>query len=155
VGDNLFGSSVKRISNSELKTFKRCRRQWWLSYVRRLRRRKADLTGPAQLGTRVHAALAEWYGGIEDPLLVLDEILNSELADNPNARDEIIKEDAFARLIVEGYLEWLEETGADVDLEVLDVEREIEAESPFPGVNLIGKEDLYVRKRSQNFDVSY
>ena len=50
-----------RISNSEIQTFKDCRRKWWLSYYRRLRPRTESKTGALALGSRIHQALDDYY----------------------------------------------------------------------------------------------
>ena len=54
-------SGIVRLSNSELQTFKDCRRRWWLSYYRRLKPRSQDMTGALAFGTRIHAALDAHY----------------------------------------------------------------------------------------------
>ena len=51
-----------RISNSEIQTFKDCRRRWWLSYYRRLQPKTQQMTGALALGSRVHEALDMYYG---------------------------------------------------------------------------------------------
>ena len=50
-----------RISNSEIQTFKDCRRKWWLSYYRRLKPKSANMTGALALGSRIHEALDMYY----------------------------------------------------------------------------------------------
>ena len=54
-------SEIIRLSNSELQTFKDCRRRWWLNYYRRLQPKQKDMTGALALGTRIHAALDAHY----------------------------------------------------------------------------------------------
>lgn len=144
---------TKRISNSELRSFKRCRRKWWLEYVRRFQRRRPPVIGAAPLGSRVHHALHAYYlaegdAGRAAAFLALAEQAAEECELNPDAYDEITKEEELARIMVEGYFDWLEETGADADLEVIGAEVAVESPSPLEEVNLIGKLDLQVRRRS-------
>lgn len=144
---------IKRISNSELRAFKTCRRNWYLGHVRKLKRRRYNLVGPAQLGTRVHSALEAYYGlegqsGRQAAMKSLDDQLHFELEAAPDQMDDILKEHELAAIMIEGYCNWLEETGADMDLEVIEAEQVLESESPVDGVHLIGKQDLVVQKRS-------
>ena len=50
-----------QITNSEVSTFKGCRRRWYLGYYRRLKPKTKDYTGPLALGSRVHRALELYY----------------------------------------------------------------------------------------------
>jgi hypothetical protein len=145
---------VNEVSNSQIKTWKRCRRKYWLAYVRRLRKKRLEFTGARQLGTRVHAALQCYYekillgesAGLEDAIACLEQIRDDELAVTPEdfdeTRKEITKEHDMAVAMVEGYFQWLEDEGSDVGLQILGVEEHIECESPVPSVKLIGKLDL-------------
>lgn len=144
---------IKRVSNSELRAFKQCRRNWWLGHVRKLHRRRSSLVGPAQLGTRVHSALESYYGlegvkGREAALASLQAQLATELVASPELADDILKEHELATIMVVGYCDWLEETGSDADLEILEAETIMETESPVDGVHLIGKLDLLAQRRS-------
>lgn len=144
---------IKRVSNSEIRAFKQCRRNWWLGHVRKLRRRRSSLVGPAQLGTRVHSALEAYYSlegakGREAAIASLQTQLTSELTAAPELSDDILKEHEMAFAMVDGYCDWLEETGADADLKVIGAEQTLESESPVEGVRLIGKQDIVVQKRS-------
>jgi len=51
---------VLKIANSELQTFKRCKRKWWLSYYRRLHLRREGV-GALSIGNMVHAPLEAYY----------------------------------------------------------------------------------------------
>jgi hypothetical protein len=126
---------VRYFTNSELQTFKQCRRRWWLQNYRKLQPKKRKIGGPAPLGTRVHNALEGWYvpeGA--SPVDPLDTVEREAQADRQFAEenhympDEIkqLEDDIkFARIMVEGYLEWLEETGADVGLKVIAPEARV------------------------------
>jgi CRISPR/Cas system-associated exonuclease Cas4 (RecB family) len=52
---------IIRMSNSEIQTFKDCRRKWWLGYYRGLKPKNKDFTGALALGSRIHAALEDYY----------------------------------------------------------------------------------------------
>lgn len=131
---------VYRVSNSELQTFKRCKRKWWLAWYRRLMLQTEDFTSVRATGTRVHRALAYWYvpDGEKrvDPRDALERVIVDDwtkvakLAQERHTSDEQLGQLAveFAqatnleRAMVEGYVQWLEETGADADLRITDSE---------------------------------
>lgn len=141
------------VGNSELRTFKRCRRKWWLSYVRRLKYRHESPVGAKQLGSRVHIALRQYYvlGGDEGRAAArasLLELHRMECEARPDYIEEINSEHTLAMRVVEGYFEWLEETGSDADLEILSAEHKVTTPSPVEGVLLVGKLDVSVRKIS-------
>ena len=139
LGDALLSETdgVYRVSNSELQTFKRCRRKWWLAWYRRLMLQTEDFTSVRATGTRVHRALAYWYvpDGEKrvDPRDALERVIVDDwtkvarLAQERRTSDEQLGELAveFAqatnleRAMVEGYVQWLEETGADAELRVI------------------------------------
>jgi len=142
------------ISNSEIQTFKRCRRKWWLTYYRKLRRREEKRFGALSLGTNVHEALADYYSlEPKDPIETIhriyanlrDEALQLEDYD---ALVSINKDADLALAMIEGYVEWVRETGVDDDIEVISVEEEIAVELEALPVTLIGKLDTRVRRRS-------
>lgn len=127
---------VYRVSNSELQTFKRCRRKWWLAWYQRFMLQTEDFTGVRATGTRVHRALSYWYvpDGEKrvDPRDALERVIVDDwtkvalLAQERRTSDEQLGELAveFAqatnleRAMVEGYVQWLEETGADAELRI-------------------------------------
>lgn len=146
-----------RFSNSELRTFKRCRRQWWLAYHRQLGLPNRGRTGAAPLGTRIHRCLAVHYVPPEQtPGDIFDELertIAEDLAyigDDEVARAELMKERDLAHAMLEGYLEWLAETGADADIEVAAAESPLEVDPQFgeglETVRLIGKLDVRVKR---------
>ena len=144
----------RRFSNSELQTFKDCRRKWWLTYYRKLALKIKEVLGPRPIGTGVHHALATHYGNLGDPLQALGELHDEwrgHLSADGKDLKKFLSQSQLQRIMVEGYLQWLEETGADADLEVVDAETYLEASIEIPGwgtVLIIGKIDLRVRKRS-------
>lgn len=143
------GGDVRRFSNSEFQTFKQCRRQWDLRWRRKLSRATEPRTGPLALGTKVHLALASMYSlkSPADPLEVLKAAYATDLEAYPDEADDILKDRALALTMVEGYVQWVAETGADDWFEVID--EEVPFEVPLmDGVNLVGRLDLVIRRRS-------
>lgn len=163
----------KRITNSEVTTWERCRRKWWLSYYRELGLTMTDVTGHRATGKRIHRALAAWYApeGEEriDPRDVLERVIVEDWTEltrgltEQQANEQQLAELAakFAdatsleRAMIEGYFEWLVETGADVNLEVIASETELTAdvmidlpEGEQVPAQLVGKLDVRVRRVS-------
>lgn len=142
-----------KVTQSELKTYKRCKRQWWLSYYRRLGLRAVDVAGPSAVGTKVHNALERYYAYGEDPLVQVDFLVEQDVVAYPEMETAIREDGSLCRIMLEGYLEWLAETGIDSDLEVLSTEETLEvffAEIHGQYVTLLGKLDMRVRRRSDN-----
>lgn len=143
-------SGVVRISNSEIQTFKNCRRQWWLSYYRRLKPKTRDYTGALALGSRIHAALDEYYSqGVHlldahAELVARDRALLEEDFRDTTALDS---EAELGRIMLEGYLEWVEENGIDNELEIVSTEEIISAPLFGGEVELQGKLDMRVRRK--------
>jgi hypothetical protein len=146
------------ISNSEMQTFKGCRRRWWLSYYAGLGPKEKSLLGPLPLGTRIHNSLEAYYTTGDHPVDVYARLQNMDnglfLNTLESQSEEGIKkfesESELGRIMVEGYWEWLQETNADAYFDVIGAEKKLEhAPEEFGGrVNVIGKVDLRVRRRS-------
>lgn len=137
------------VSNSEVQSFKRCKRQWWLAWYRHLELAAERPLGARQIGTWVHKAMARKYvpdGQVsEDPREALERVLTDvntvitqtaqqllETADDQGLSAEALvqrfKKDAdLARAMVEGYVDWLAETGADEGLKIIGSEQVIAA----------------------------
>ena len=163
---------VRLVSNSEVQTFKDCPRKWWLAWHRGLTPKREKQTGAAATGSRYHASVAELYvpdgQTPSDPLVKLDELhhealatldeqteddgesLGDKLTDN-DQRKKLLSAFDLERAMVEGYLEWREETGVDAQLEVIAPEVYVEADfsqtAGQPPVKLIGKLDARTRNR--------
>jgi RecB family exonuclease len=140
-----------RISNSELQTFKDCRRKWWLSYYRRLQPREKNMTGALALGSRIHAALDTYYAqGV--PLLTAHAQLVEKdrllLTEGFRDTSDLDTEAELGRIMLEGYLEWVDDEGIDSELEMISTE-EIISMPLFDGrVELQGKLDMRVRRKA-------
>lgn len=150
--------NIRHVTNSELQTFKSCRRHWYLGYHLALTPVVERQVGPLRLGSRVHEALAVHYAGgdclaahdafaLRDRGLLAEDLLEDELK-------QFESEVVLGRRMLEGYVDWLAETGADHGLEVVAVETKVSA--PLDGdalhdglgrpVHLLGKLDLRVRR---------
>ena len=137
---------LRRVSNSEVQSFKRCRRHWWLAWHRGLRERHESPVGVRQLGDRVHRALRRWYvpdvTQRVDPRDALETLVASDhdalyardggawLAARPEVAARFKSEVDLARVVVAGYVEWLAETGADAEYVVIEPEAYLEAALP-------------------------
>lgn len=140
-----------RLSNSEVQTYKDCRRKWYLSYYRRLKPKNKDMTGALALGTRIHSALDMHYSqGV--PLLeshahfvdVDKATLESQFRDT----SDLMAEAELGRIMLEGYAQWVEEEGIDSELEMISTEEIISAPLFDGEVELMGKLDMRVRRKA-------
>lgn len=143
------------ISNSEFQTYKRCKRRWYLGTYLGLAPKKALLTGPLALGTRIHNALEAYY---KDPDVdLMDEYNRLVRIDNrrflatpeaafPENVDDFDSEAELGRIMVEGYQQWVEETNIDASIEVVGIEEILihHLKDFDPRVHVIGKTDLKV-----------
>jgi RecB family exonuclease len=140
-----------RISNSEIQTFKDCRRRWWLSYYRRLQPKTQQMTGALALGSRVHEALDMYYSK-NIPLLEahaqLVEIDKQKLIESYRDTYDLESEAELGRIMLDGYLQWVEENGIDAELEMISTEEIIEMPLMNDSVILQGKIDMRVRRKA-------
>lgn len=147
------------VSNSSIQTFKRCRRRFWLEHYRQLRRKYEDTTGALALGSRIHKALELYYGEIglgatsedanlpgiwkalcdEERMLMIADGLDTTTFDN---------EAELGRIMLEGYIDWIEDEGIDSDLEILSQEERLEADFMGGRVKVVGKIDQRVRRKA-------
>jgi hypothetical protein len=73
-----------------------------------------------------------------------DALVAQDLANFPEDEATIRKEADLSRAMIEGYFEWLAETGADEGLHVISAEKKLEAE--VAGVILQGKLDVRAQR---------
>jgi len=144
-------SEIVRISNSEIQTFKDCRRRWWLTYYRRLQPKTKTATGALALGSRIHQALDDHYAkGI--PLLdahaTLVETEKQLLLADFRDVSELETEAELGRIMLEGYEQWVEENGIDAELEMISTEEQISMPMFGGDVELQGKLDMRVRRKA-------
>ena len=139
-----------RISNSEIQTFKDCRRRWWFTYYRRLQPKNKNFTGALALGSRIHEALDQYYS-TGTPLLTahnnLVETEKAELLADFRDVSELEKEAELGHIMLDGYLQWVEENGIDAELEMISTEEMISMPMFNGEVELQGKLDMRVRRR--------
>lgn len=147
--------TILSISNSEIQTFKDCRRRWWLTYYRELgfRRELEDPTGVRNLGARIHAALQAMYERGVNPIEAIDEIYYDDIQKliEVGMDDKITKlqeEQDLAHAMLEGYLEWAAENAIDAEYDVVSVEEIVEVDSGIPGVKMRGMLDQRIQRRS-------
>jgi len=140
-----------KVSNSEIQTFKDCRRKWYFGYYRRLKPKTVKLTGPLALGTRVHEALDRHYStGIDllEAYNVLLEEDKTEAESNFLDPSEVETEGELGRRMLEGYEEWMADEGIDSDLDMISTEEIISMPLLNGTVELQGKLDMRVRRKS-------
>lgn len=162
-------NGLRRISNSEVQTFKHCRRRWWLGWYRGLRLR-FQAPGALSLGNAVHRSLAAYYVPAEmqpvDPREALEKVIAEDEANLINALSQRSAQDAseimisfkkdadLARAMIEGYLQWIAETGADQGYIVDAPEQQLSVRIELPGdskdVLLVGTLDLRLRREHDN-----
>lgn len=143
-------NDIRRISQSDLKDFQRCKRRYWLRHVRRLAPRLHGPTGPLQSGTRVHEALEAFYQPDMslDPREALENAINDarreyhaqctalDVEPDPIVLDQFRKDTDLERAMVEGYFEWLADTGADAHLKIIAAEEQISVTDEQIGAHL-------------------
>lgn len=140
-----------KVSNSEIQTFKECKRKWWLTYYRRLKPRSQKFTGPLALGSRIHEALDVHFSTGKD----LIEVHNDLLAKDRMAAQasgmfmtDLDSEGDLGRIMLEGFLEWAAEEGIDADLEIISTEEILSMPLLDGRVELQGKLDMRVKRKS-------
>lgn len=139
-----------RISNSEIQTFKDCRRRWWLTYYRRLKPKVQDFTGALALGSRIHEALDRHYSTGQDLLEAHSELVKEDLkklTDEYRDTSKLETEAELGHIMLEGYLEWVEQEGIDAELEMISTEEILERPMMDGKVVLQGKIDMRVRRK--------
>lgn len=151
-------NGFRLVSNSEVQTFKQCRRRWFLAWYLGLAPKYREATGVRNTGSRLHVALeARYQPGKPVPASQVLAALRDTQAEDLEAAaqspffdtetaTQLAKDFDLEHAMIEGYLQWLEETGADSDLEIIDSEVYLEAELPeLEETKIIGKIDTRVR----------
>ena len=147
------------VSNSSIQVFKDCRRKFWLSYYRRLKPREEKMSGALALGSRIHRALELYYAEValkrevDDSRLM--EIWAELIADDRmileaegRYTDDFDNEAELGRIMLEGYLEWLQSEGIDSSLEIVSQEETLSQPMLDGQVLLVGKIDQRVRRKA-------
>jgi RecB family exonuclease len=139
-----------RVSNSELQTFKDCKRKWYFNYYRRLQPNKIRVSGPLKLGDRVHKALEVFYNG-GDALAEYHRLMEEDrtvAAANWLDIDELNSEGDMGRIMLEGYFQWIQDEGIDAAYDVISNEQTLSMPLMNGEVELRGKLDMRVRRKS-------
>jgi hypothetical protein len=152
-------TAFRKISNSELQSFKRCKRRWFLAHYWKLRPVR-DGVGALSVGNMVHHPLEAYYAQpVRDPETFdwqrpLDAYYQERLNDPRFPTDKAPEMQAdyeLAKIMLTGYFAWLQEDGSDSDIEVISAEREVEVYLDTilgTEVWIIGKLDTEVLEKS-------
>ena len=124
----------RHVSGSEFKTFRRCRRKWMIEYVLRVTLPKPE-AGALGTGILSHAGLETITNGgtLDEAKLKIKSVLGDtieSLADLPpevfgHAVESWTAAADDAQNYVTGYVEWLEDSGADQRYETYGAEEEL------------------------------
>jgi len=137
---------MNALTSSEMSAWQTCNRGWWMGHYRQLRR-VYDFPKLPYIGTLYHRGLERYYKGEDvDPQAFVVEETVGLMEGNPDFAAEIEDVATWAKIMLEGYFEWLEETGSDSNLEVVGVEEAVEVQ--VEEFTLRGKIDARVRRRS-------
>jgi hypothetical protein len=134
-------------TNSELESWLHCKRCWWLGYYRKLRPVR-EVRSPLTVGSLYHYAMESYYRGVGDPVDVIRIRATGMIEAHPDFARDIAKDAELAGIMAQGYMEWLEETGEDADLEVYAAEEKIDVPLGETGHTLRGKLDARAIHRS-------
>lgn len=157
--------TVRRFTSSELRQWQLCRRSWYLRHFLGYGpKRDEGEVSASRTGTLVHKGLEGYYAGGADEegavWLVAEAVAKNIAALNEAGRESLVKtvqgQGELARIMLEGYFEWVAENGVDADLEITGAEQRIEV--PFGDgylsdrfgveVSLLGLADLLAVRRS-------
>jgi hypothetical protein len=145
------------ISNSEIQTFKGCRRKWMLGTYYGLAGNEEKFTGPLALGNIIHECLEIFYNTGENPVDVFNRLWNQntekfndqEFESTIDEVNKFNKEGELGRIMMEGYIDWLDEVGADSDIDFIIQEDQLRYTLPHePRVEIIAKIDARIKRRS-------
>jgi hypothetical protein len=140
---------MKYLTASEMRTFQRCQRKWWLQEYRGMRKLGGEVqfNRPLGIGNRVHEALAAYYTPEDSvsPLEWLSRSRDEDLSKFPERQADILAECELAEIMLTGYVEWLAETGEDQALTVIEAEKAVVVPlEPGRDVSLLTKLDARV-----------
>jgi RecB family exonuclease len=127
------------LSYSQFKMYKECRRRWWLTALRRLKKIQEDKYGPLSLGTKIHKSLEAKYVDGVDPVDWLKNEYLTELDavdwQDMDEKNEFTKEMAMAVTMMEGFIEWCETEAIDQGMRLVSAEQHVEM--PLPGMDAV------------------
>lgn len=142
-------------TNSEFAVMRDCARKWYLQHYKQVARINERISETTETGNGVHYACQHYYntGGKMDIVALVVQYFAEKRASqiallehdedgkvNENASlivtsniEALDKAEAFAKIMVEGYVEWLEEEGADSYLTFISAEEEVQVAFPADG----------------------
>lgn len=136
------------ITHSDIAMFLSCRRKWAWNFVQDFQRPEKR-SGPLALGSRVHAAVEQFYRDGTDQVEAHEKLAIADLAAAEEAgekyMDNLYEDVIIGRNCCISHRAWLEETGADEQFEVVAVEKKMEAPILGGRVVLRGKADVLFR----------
>lgn len=136
-----------RLTNSEMGTWRRCKRKWYLGTYRKLVEPPRISGSPLAIGTRVHNALSAYYTDGSDPAAALRAVVEGDILAYPLEAEQLRKDLDLCDAMLTGYIEWLAETGVDSDIRVIAPETKIEV-ALVEGATLLSKLDARVERVS-------
>ena len=149
------------ISNSETARYRRCRRAWWLEYVRKLGK-KRHVASAANIGTLFHMMAEDWRND-KDPFERARKYFDKRHEDMEEMfHTDHLKNWRMAQVMFEGFMEWWDDEAMDHDWERLSSEERLRmqlttvtrADGMQVAVIFKGKIDERVRNRTTN-EVTY
>lgn len=155
----------RSFTNSELAVARRCWRKWYFNHYLKIFRQREIINEATYTGVLIHASVADLYNRGNDPLGVIAFDAATDIASEQQALvdatdqarsiieeniEKIQRSEEMANLVVSGYMDWLEEEGADAHLTFVSAEEElsvrlpsetVQSLSPEVEVRLLGKLD--------------
>lgn len=131
---------MRYFTNSELGTIRRCPRQWYFEYYLSIKKTYDTKNLAVTSGIYLHEGVAEYYNDGQDPLSTVallaatdraeQETILETAGENAQIKVEenlkIIKQaEELSTIMIQGYLEWLEQEGADSYLMFISAEEEV------------------------------
>ncbi len=145
------------LSNSSIQVFKDCKRKFWLTYYRRLRPRTQKMSGALALGSRVHKALELYYAEVflhgaatADLMAIWATLVDDDrtvLHAEGRHTDDFDNEAELGRIMLEGYLEWVEDEGIDSQYDIVSQEETLKHPMLGGQVLLVAKLDQRVKRK--------
>lgn len=141
------------LTNSELSDLRRCPRMYWLKYVQRLVPRDPPSSLKAsEIGGRIHTALERYYTGTEADVVLQDVLYEIQQA-AANGDTENEKSWTQVHAALEGYFEYLAETGVDQQVEFAEIEAVHQRELGDGYVMLMKADALTVRRDNRELEL--
>jgi len=140
--------SHRFVSQSQMKSWNKCKRRYYLDYVRRVR--KVDFSPSAlSLGQYVHTGF-EFIE--EDWQEAMQALVDEDMENTPEIlHNDVKNQHELARIMVEGLAEWIPTSPVMAGFEVLEREKEIAVD--FGSYAVMGKVDWLVRLANEDVSI--